>query len=75
MGDQGVRRAVLVLPGPTPAAVFNQRLSGKLNSVGTLGSGLALQVVFPFAGGKTRQALSQGPPVFQMSAYQASAVR
>ena len=74
MGDQGVRRAVLVLPGPTPAAVFNQRLSGKLNSVGTLGSGLALQVVFPFAGGKTRQALSQGPPVFQMSAYQASVV-
>jgi len=37
VGDQGVRRAVLVLPGPTPAAVFNQRLSGKLNSVGTLG--------------------------------------
>lgn len=76
MGDQGVRRAVLVLPGPTPAAVFNQRLSGKLNSVGTLGwSGLALQVVFPFGGGKTRQALSQGPPVFQMSAYQVSVVR
>ena len=76
MGDQGVRRAVLVLPGPTPAAVFNQRLSRKLNSVGTLGwSGLALQVVFPFAGGKTRQAVSQGPPVFQMSAFQASVVR
>ena len=60
----------------TPAAAFKRRLSRKLNSVGTLGwSGLALQVVFPFAGGKTRQALSQGPPVFQMSAYQAPVVR
>ena len=75
-GAQGIRKAVLVLPGPAPAAVFNQRLSRKLNSVGTLGwSGLALWVVFPLAGGKTRQALSQGPPVFQISTYQASVVR